>query len=69
MAQSNGVKSPHVRENTLIGKRKRAVADEEMDNDSRSRGGDDNNPGFQLDPFQELLEDIIEVLRRYAFCS
>ena len=69
MAQSNGVKSPPLRENTLIGKRKRAVTNDEIDNDSRSKGGDDSNPAFRLDPFQELLVDIIEVLRRYAFCS
>lgn len=69
MAQSNGVKSPPVPENTLIGKRKRIVANEEIDNDPRPRGGNDNNPVSQLDPFQELLVDILDVLRRYAFCS
>ena len=69
MAQSNGVKSPAVRENTMIGKRKRAAANEEIDNDSRPKGEDDSNPVFRLDPFQELLEDIMEILRRYAFCS
>ena len=69
MAQPNGIKSPPVRENTLIGKRKRAVANDEIHDDSRSKGGDDNNPVFRLDSFQELLVDILEVLRRYAFCS
>ncbi|KAL8788398.1 MAG: hypothetical protein Q9195_007316 [Heterodermia aff. obscurata] len=65
MAQSNGVKSPPARENSLIGKRKRAVANEEMDNNPRSKGADDNNPAFRPDPFQELLVDILEVLRSY----
>ena len=58
-----------MRENTLIGKRKRAVANDEIHDDSRSKGADDDHPGLRLDSFQELLVDILEVLRRYAFCS
>lgn len=64
MAQVNGTKKPSMRDNTSTGKRKRPSATEGVDDKSQSWDQDAKISDGRVDPFQELLVDILEILKR-----
>ena len=66
MAQSNGIGTPQVREKITPGKRKRSDVTGSVDGKSQLIHHDDQIPARQLHSLQELLSDLLEVLKRQA---
>ena len=66
MAQVNGTKNPSMRDNTSTGKRKRPNATEAVDDKSQLGDHEAKLSERRVDIFQELLVDILEILKRYV---
>lgn len=64
MAQVNGINNASMRDNTSTGKRKRPSATEGADDKLQSWDQDAKSSEARVDPFQELLVDILEILKR-----
>lgn len=66
MAQANGIGTPQVKEKIAPGKRKRSDVTRSNDGKSQSVEQDDQTPARQLQSLQELLVDLLELLKRQA---